>query len=223
MWLAVDVGASLCFASTAILWARVVAALDALQTAVAQRSYAPGPALSADTAATQALLAAALQQYADFKTAACATLVFLTLRLFWQFSLQPRLAVMTECLSRAAGDIAHFGFLFVIIMASYCVWGHVVFGRQMDDWRSLGASSFAIVRLCMYDYNLAVSHHDGKGKYGRVRAWPLGCCGERDNPAARALACEFVARDSPDRGALIGYAPAVRTARQPPARQPIFH
>lgn len=79
------------------------------------------------------------------------------MRLFWQFSLQPRLAVMTECLSRASSDLAHFGFLFGVIMVSYCVWGHVIYGRQLDDWRSLAASSFAVVRFTMYDYDLAVS------------------------------------------------------------------
>jgi hypothetical protein len=151
-WLVIDVGASLSLLTTAILWARVVASLSTLQATVGGRTFA-GPSLETDTTLTQAYLGAALASYAAFKSAATATLVFLTLRLFWQFSLQPRLAVMTECLSRAASDLGHFGFLFLV---SYAVWGHVAFGPQMAGWRTLADSSFAIVRFSMYDYDLTV-------------------------------------------------------------------
>ena len=159
-WLAVDVGASLSLLVTAVLWGTTVSALTDVQNAVSSASVFSDPAaLAADTASVQRLLNAALGHFADFKRCGVATLVFLTLRLFWQFSLQPRLAVLTESLSRAASDVAHFGFLFGVILVSYCVWGHVVFGPQLADWRSFPLAAFAVVRFAMYDYD-----------------YPVGCC-----------------------------------------------
>ena len=66
IWLAIDVGASLSLAATAIQWSAVVVALDALSSTTATRSYS-GDSLGTDTAATQLQLRAALQVYATFK------------------------------------------------------------------------------------------------------------------------------------------------------------
>jgi hypothetical protein len=161
-WLVIDWGATACYLATAISWAEVVVTLHRLQVVVAGAAWV-GPSLGEDTTRLHGYLGSALANYWEAKTAACATLFFLTLRMFWQFSLQPKLAVMTECLSRGLSDMLHFGVLFLVIMASYTVWGHVAFGSQAHDWRTLGDAGFAVIRFAMYDYDLAVRARCGWG------------------------------------------------------------
>lgn len=165
-WLLIDVGAAVCYLATAIAWADVVVALHKLQEVAAGRPWdgSEGLAtLAGDTTRVHGYLGDAINSYWEAKTAACATLFFLTLRLFWQFSLQPKLAVMTECLSRGMSDMLHFGVLFGVIMASYTVWGHVAFGSQAGDWASLSDAAFAVIRFAMYDYDLVVSNRANVG------------------------------------------------------------
>ena len=157
-WLIIDWGATLCYLATAFYWADVVVSLQSLQGMARGVQWDDtGADLSQPTTRLHGYLGNALESYWQAKTSACATLFFLTLRLFWQFSLQPKLAVMTECLSRGASDMLHFGVLFLVIMASYTVWGHVAFGSQAGDWKSLGDAAFAVIRCAMYDYDLPVS------------------------------------------------------------------
>ena len=60
------------------------------------------------------------------------TLGLLMLRLFWQFSLQPKLAILSESFARSWSDMAHFAFVFSIILTFYSVWGYTFFGGQVS-------------------------------------------------------------------------------------------
>ena len=66
------------------------------------------------TLTTLAWLESALSLYGSFRAAAVAATGLLMMRVFWQFSLQPRLAILCEAVGRALSDMSHFGFVFTV-------------------------------------------------------------------------------------------------------------
>lgn len=50
--------------------------------------------------------------------------------------------------------VAHFGFLFFVVMFAYAIVGHLLFGSLMHEWSTLGASVFAVVKMAMFEHNL---------------------------------------------------------------------
>lgn len=87
------------------------------------------------------------------KNAAVVTLGLLTLRLFKYFRYQPRLAVISESISRGFVDALHFGLLLAVLIVFYATWGHFMFGSVSIRWTDPVGSYFSIAQFSMYDYD----------------------------------------------------------------------
>jgi hypothetical protein len=105
-WWVVDVACAVSLLAAFCLWGATVQSLKALEMQISQSLWTDVTA-AFDTMTAQGFLEASLDLYRQFKLAGFVVIILLTIRLFWQFSLQPRLAVITECLSRTAVDMAH--------------------------------------------------------------------------------------------------------------------
>jgi hypothetical protein len=79
---------------------------------------------------------------------------FLSLiRLFKGFSVQPRLALVTETLKDASIDLAHFGIVFFSVFYAYALLGMIIFGRDMEDYTTLMNAFVSCWRLVMGDFD----------------------------------------------------------------------
>eukprot|EP00927_Polykrikos_kofoidii_P036740 TRINITY_DN31007_c0_g1_i1.p1 TRINITY_DN31007_c0_g1~~TRINITY_DN31007_c0_g1_i1.p1 ORF type:complete len:864 (-),score=163.99 TRINITY_DN31007_c0_g1_i1:73-2664(-) len=61
--------------------------------------------------------------------------VIIMLRLFKSFSAQPRLAVVTNTLYEASGELVHFMIIFLTILLTFSTMAHILFGRDMIEFR----------------------------------------------------------------------------------------
>jgi len=94
--------------------------------------------------------------------------LLLVLRLFKSFAHQPRLAVVSGTLSRAAIDFVHFFLVFMSIFATYSICGIVLFGRELDDYATTLRSVIACFRAMMGDFDWDELREIGRGEAG---AW----------------------------------------------------
>eukprot|EP00403_Amphidinium_massartii_P008526 CAMPEP_0178410908 /NCGR_PEP_ID=MMETSP0689_2-20121128/21225_1 /TAXON_ID=160604 /ORGANISM="Amphidinium massartii, Strain CS-259" /LENGTH=1263 /DNA_ID=CAMNT_0020032105 /DNA_START=54 /DNA_END=3845 /DNA_ORIENTATION=+ len=65
-------------------------------------------------------------------------------RLLKAFSVQPRLAVVTRTIAVASVDLAHFGFLFLVIFSIYAMSGLLLFGRTLANFSQIWRVYYAI-------------------------------------------------------------------------------
>lgn len=174
-WLAIDAAASLALVAMAVCWLaclRAVAAVsDAgapLQLLLAAPGAVEGQSQSASGGGswgegsageavlmTQGLLHAAIVWKQRYTNAGVAALILLSCRLLHAARLQPRLALFTRCLARAASDFLHFTVVFTLILVVYGVWGQAVFGRQYPGFTTVGSAAYSVIALCMYEYDSA--------------------------------------------------------------------
>jgi hypothetical protein len=153
LWRVLDWGATASLLACFVTWFVYVDAVAAIRAkiqadAATPATYAGGPA------SLHVELFYAMDLMDSFKVAAVWALIFLSMRLFKYFTFQPRLAVFTNALGRAATDGAHFALLFTVILATYGVWGFFMFGPQAPDWHDVSTSATSTLRLIMYDYDL---------------------------------------------------------------------
>jgi Polycystin cation channel len=94
-----------------------------------------------------------LAYFYSFKVVGIVSTILLTLRLFYTFSLQPKLSVILEAISRSMSDMIHFLVPWTIIAVGFGVWGHVIFGTQMQTYSTNDDSSFTQIKYLMYDYD----------------------------------------------------------------------
>jgi len=120
-----------------------------------------------DTTALHASLAAAFDAWAAFRATAVAAVVLLSLRLLLELARQPRLAAVGAALLTSINDSLHAVPAFAIILTAYGIWGHVSFGSQVADWRTIGLSVDATIRLIMYDYDLLGTHAALRARWPR--------------------------------------------------------
>jgi hypothetical protein len=154
-WYLLDVGTGVLLLATIGEWIRATATLAALRAAIAGLHWTPATVAN-DTFIALAWIEAGVRDFTSFKVVGVLSLAAFMMRLFWQFSLQPKLSVMTETLSRACSDVWHFSILFAVILIFYGVWGQIFFGPQLDRWRSNWQATWAIVSFTAYDYDLQV-------------------------------------------------------------------
>ena len=154
-WFLLDLFTGCLLVSTFAIWLRAISTLQLLRSAVTGLQWGP-ETVADDTFIAHAWIEAAVRDFYLFKVVGVAALAAFMLRLFWQFSLQPKLAVMTETLSRSCSDVTHFAILFGVIIVFYGVYGHVFFGGQLDRWRSSWQATWAIISFTAYDYDLQV-------------------------------------------------------------------
>ena len=117
-WLVLDYATLLAMAVMIGTWGAFVAAA----AGVRGEFVVPAPSAplfaSAAFAGTAARVMVCQEAWDDFKVAATLALICLSLRLFKYFKFQPRLAVMTDSLSMACSDGAHFAFLFAVMLGA---------------------------------------------------------------------------------------------------------
>eukprot|EP00937_MAST-01D_sp_MAST-1D-sp2_P000094 g94.t1 len=77
----------------------------------------------------------------------------LTLRLFRFFGLQPRLAVISESLGRASGDLGHFFIVFALVLVGFSAAAHQAFGPSVAAFRTIGDSVFSVVYMAMGEFH----------------------------------------------------------------------
>ncbi len=86
-----------------------------------------------------------LQQQYQLILGVC--IFLLMLRLVHAFDFQARMGILTRTLSRSVVDLLHFGVLFALITLMYAALGTILFGHQMDDYTSLGASIQTLLKI----------------------------------------------------------------------------
>lgn len=74
-------------------------------------------------------------------------------KFFQAFQANPRLAVITTTLREASVDMLHFLLIFGIVFINYALGGHLLFGKQLKEWKSLGASVNACFLVLMGDFS----------------------------------------------------------------------
>ncbi|GAQ83617.1 Ca2+-modulated nonselective cation channel polycystin [Klebsormidium nitens] len=83
---------------------------------------------------------------------------FMILRILKHMHFQPRMGVLTRTLVEAGPDILNFFILWTIVFLGYSFMGHIVFGRSVDFFRSLGWSITSCFLLILgdtsFEYNL---------------------------------------------------------------------
>eukprot|EP00928_Gymnodinium_smaydae_P079667 TRINITY_DN63535_c0_g1_i1.p1 TRINITY_DN63535_c0_g1~~TRINITY_DN63535_c0_g1_i1.p1 ORF type:complete len:795 (-),score=124.47 TRINITY_DN63535_c0_g1_i1:297-2681(-) len=77
----------------------------------------------------------------------------LVLRFFKAFSMQPRLAVVTETLRAACVDILHFGFVFFTVFFIYVISAMILFGQEMEEYAEIGRATTTTFRVLMGDFD----------------------------------------------------------------------
>jgi hypothetical protein len=127
--------------ATLVLWGQTALATATLRANVAGADWGPG-AIDATTLASQAWLEETVSVFASFRAAGLITMALLLLRLFWLFSLQPRLAVLSVAIGRSVSDLMHFGLVFGAILVFFGIWGYTSFGAQSYKWSTPIASVY---------------------------------------------------------------------------------
>jgi len=72
-------------------------------------------------------------------------------RLFKAYSVQPRLAVMTSTISRAAKDLVHFLIVVASVFLTFVVAGCILFGREVRSFGTFPRAMFACFRMLLGD------------------------------------------------------------------------
>merc|ERR1712151_306663 len=68
------------------------------------------------------------------------------------FNSQPRLAVVTQTISRAGSDLVHFMIIVVIIFMSFVASGMFLFGRKIWSFSSMFYSMNTCFRMMLGDF-----------------------------------------------------------------------
>eukprot|EP00928_Gymnodinium_smaydae_P038534 TRINITY_DN26565_c0_g1_i2.p1 TRINITY_DN26565_c0_g1~~TRINITY_DN26565_c0_g1_i2.p1 ORF type:complete len:780 (-),score=170.06 TRINITY_DN26565_c0_g1_i2:238-2577(-) len=77
----------------------------------------------------------------------------LVLRFFKAFSMQPRLAVVTETLKSAAVDILHFGLIFFTVLMIYVISAMILFGQEITDFARFDRALTTTFRVLLGDFD----------------------------------------------------------------------
>eukprot|EP00442_Polarella_glacialis_P017161 CAMPEP_0115155712 /NCGR_PEP_ID=MMETSP0227-20121206/68045_1 /TAXON_ID=89957 /ORGANISM="Polarella glacialis, Strain CCMP 1383" /LENGTH=848 /DNA_ID=CAMNT_0002566815 /DNA_START=80 /DNA_END=2626 /DNA_ORIENTATION=+ len=84
-------------------------------------------------------------------------------RLFKAFAAQPRLAVVTRTLTRAAVDLAHFGIVFMSVFITYAVMGVAFFGREIMGFATMERAILSLFRALFGDFSVEDMESIGRG------------------------------------------------------------
>jgi hypothetical protein len=148
-WFIIDVGTAVSLAVAFALWFSSRTALVNFRSAVVA-SAAIWSGQSTMSVLNQ--LNQAIASFYSFKNAGVVSTVLLTLRLFHFISLQPKLGIIVEALSRGHSDMIHFFIPWALFTVGLGVWGHVAFGSQVPSFASSTSAAFGHIKFQMYDY-----------------------------------------------------------------------
>ena len=119
-WLVIDYAAIISLSVLIGTWSTFVSKASAVRVRLGRETIRLpaiyGGAAHGDTAASIATLG---DYWETFKIAAVVALIVLSMRLFKYFQFQPRLNVMTQSISIALTDAAHFALLFTVLLGEY--------------------------------------------------------------------------------------------------------
>ncbi len=73
-------------------------------------------------------------------------------RLFKGFSSQPRLALVTDTVTAAASDLAHFGLVFSTVFYCFALAGTLIFGRELEQFATIWNSLTTCWRIVLGDF-----------------------------------------------------------------------
>jgi hypothetical protein len=171
-WHALDICAVVAFLVAIVQYSLLTTALLnlGLDPQGSPKTYAWGPNQVGLNIASAALA------FAQFRRTLVWVLFFLTVRLFYYTTFQPRLAVLVQSMSRSAVELLHYGIVFSVILAFFGVWGHFMFGANAVEWSTPLKSMTTVLRFVQYDYDLDSMY--------RVSHWPPPPTHTRTLPAA---------------------------------------
>lgn len=89
--------------------------------------------------------------------------VTIMLRFFKAFQANKRLQLMTNTLLKAAPDIFHFAFVFLVIFVGFALTGHILFGGDLVQFCSLTSSINTAFTVLMGDFAWYMDQKDSAG------------------------------------------------------------
>lgn len=70
-------------------------------------------------------------------------------------SLQPRVGIFLEAIKEGLGELSHFGLVFITLLLGHGLWAGLAFGAQDAAFTTIPDGLFALLRMAMFDYDLA--------------------------------------------------------------------
>lgn len=86
----------------------------------------------------------------------------LMLRLFKAFDAQPRLAMLTSTLARAATDVLHFAVVFISIFVTFALMGTALFGHEIQEFSTFPRSFTSCFVMLMGDFDVGALWNTGR-------------------------------------------------------------
>ena len=96
----------------------------------------------------------AAKAFDSFKNSLVWVLAFLTIRVYYYMTFQPRLAAFIVAFTAVGVDLFHYGIIVGVALTFIGVWGHFYFGTLAPDWSSISGSFVSVIRMAVYDYDL---------------------------------------------------------------------
>ncbi|CAG9768877.1 unnamed protein product [Ceutorhynchus assimilis] len=86
-------------------------------------------------------------------------LFFLYMRTFKYLNFNRRMAQLNNTIRNCAKDIMGFSVMFFVAFFAYAELGYLVFGNEVDDFRSFGQSMFTLLRTILGDFDYDKIHN----------------------------------------------------------------
>jgi len=81
--------------------------------------------------------------------------LIIVLKFFEAFHANPRLAIISETLSRSVPDLLHFLVIFIAVFGNFALGGYILFGQQVKEWSSAVWALNTSFRALMGDFAYA--------------------------------------------------------------------
>jgi polycystin 2 len=78
---------------------------------------------------------------------------FAWVKMFKYVSFNKTMTQLSRTISRSSGDIGGFSVMFFIVFFAFAELGYLLFGTQLEDYRSVWTTVFTLVRFILGDYN----------------------------------------------------------------------
>ena len=78
---------------------------------------------------------------------------FAWVKMFKYVSFNKTMTQLSMTISRSSGDIGGFSVMFFIVFFAFAELGYLLFGTQLEDYRSVVVTIFTLVRFILGDYN----------------------------------------------------------------------
>jgi hypothetical protein len=89
------------------------------------------------------------------RLAVCWYTILIMFRFFQAFKAQPRLAVVTNTITRSLTDLAHFIIVLIVVLLAYSVAGMFLFGHRLLNFSEMGTSLNTCFLVMIGDFDFA--------------------------------------------------------------------